>query len=85
MSRTLVRNRLCISDDDFVIAYCKAPHVAALIQQLNVPAHTVRNRIIAMRKKGVELPAKPRAPRTQAPVNPAEIERLNKLIQEHQA
>ena len=82
MSRTLVRNRLSISDDEFIELYCKAPHVQALVQQLNVPVHTVRNRIISMRKQGVALPSKPRAPRESTKVNPEEVARLNRLVQE---
>lgn len=82
MSRTLVRNRLCISDEDFVVAYCKAPHLKALVTQLGVPEHTVRNRIQALRRKKVRLPDKPRSPR-ELSYDSETVDRLNQLVAQH--
>ncbi len=80
MRQPIVKNRLSISDDDFIAAYCQAPNFRDLVRQLGVPSHTVRNRIQSMRKKGVELPDKPRAPRQVHTADPQEIQRLNALV-----
>lgn len=80
MRQPIVKDRLSISDEDFIVKYCQAPNFRDLVKQLDVPAHTVRNRIQALRKKGIELPNKPRAPRPAREVNPQEIQRLNDLV-----